>query len=320
MHIGANQFYTLVAPYCNSSSGPVHFSASSGYMTCNEHHHILREGVNLVTLFSTNLYTTSAKPKSCVTHHHFFAYVNGSFVLIADTWLGGNHGQRYSWRRIMQTAHFQEVLDSLKDESDDNRTELLKTYFFAPSKATAPPYKESGKLQVFSINNVDKYPITSASGVPFNDNLDARIIRYAFAKRPGMGSLHRSNSMTSTKSTVGKLKKIKPRGVKYSTNIPNTRRTHPFLDFDPLDPDFDPFNSVALDNFGYDTELGIGIDEPSNTSTVSPVQISQAAVPVTPGGGGKRTHSKTRKYRRNRITRKKRTLGKKKGKKRKTRK
>jgi hypothetical protein len=207
-----NNFYKLISPYCRTKD-PVtkkRIHASSQFMTCVKGFEILRPGVNLVTLYSG-----APQSSSCSSHHHFFAYVSGKFVVISDTWLGGCYGSRTTWRRIMRLNHFSIILNELSKGTDPAvRTELIKQYFYAPAfqpgripECTEEmmkrekydiPYSEPKPLHIYSINSIDQYSTQSTTGINYNDNLFTRIIRYSFFDKPQMRSLHRQSSFTAS--------------------------------------------------------------------------------------------------------------------------
>ena len=302
---GAKNFYVRISPYCNAvfdtGKHMRRIKASSGSMTCYPARSELQQGANLVTLYSTNI-------NPCVTHHHFFAYVSGDYVVIADTWLGGKYGKRHPWIRIMNLGNFQDVLNSLGPSRNNDiiRLELLKTYFYAPFPKDTDSYIH--EIQVYSINNVDDYTV-SARGITFNDNLYTRMIRYAFPERRGMFGLSRSNSMNFN-SAIGVTEREgegeeegegkgeeKGEGEGKKGEEKGKGILEKFIKTTVLD----------YDNYEYSPELGL-----KETST-TPILPSEDSDKKTKRKKKRNNSKKTRKYRRNRITRKKRTLGKKKG-------
>jgi len=204
IHAGT-QFYEMVSPYCFYDD-PSTYSReymSSGQMTCEPGHTELREGPNLVTLYSGD-----KGPTTCITHHHFFAYVEGKYVIVADTWAGGNYGKRGYWRRIMNLPDFQNVLNNLSsvDVDDKTRTNLLKVYFYAPddyfvldNTTTSKSYRKielsvTTPLKVCSFNNVDSFVD--------DEILFSKVLKYGFIEDPRITPSVTRAATTRTKRSL----------------------------------------------------------------------------------------------------------------------
>jgi hypothetical protein len=118
----ALNFYTKYTGYGNSSN--------SWNYNCNKWSKILKDGVNIMTIYDRE--ELNPDSTTCQTYHHFIVFKENEYCIIIDSWAGSG-GRRGPWVRIMYESHLIQILNAIATTTDLIITnELLNQYFIVP--------------------------------------------------------------------------------------------------------------------------------------------------------------------------------------------